>query len=405
MSSYIRLGLLAIGLGVIALGGYKVYNYFFSMTPPSLAIVGIEPESTYQGDLQAMVKASDTYKVADIAISLDGKLLVPQFKVGKRIVESPFNIPTKTLSDGKHDLSVTVQNGTYSHLSTTKKVIFYVDNTPLQAAFVKGESDAKVFQGRTLHVQFQVNKPIKQAVASTLSKTYSCFPESPNSLIYECYIPLECDQTPNEYMLAIEITDKVGNALTLETKFQVVAFPFKKQNLTLDAAKVKFENETGLSEKELEGKIEQLTKNSPQEKLWQGAFYTPTEIKEPAKQITTQFGVMRTTQERGLRCHKALDVYNTPKSVIWAPQNGIVVLKDRFAHSGNTVVIDHGYGVLTLLFHLDTFANIEVGDRIKKGNPVGTLGKTGYATGYHLHWEMRVNDVAIDPMQWTKTNF
>ena len=98
-------------------------------------------------------------------------------------------------------------------------------------------------------------------------------------------------------------------------------------------------------------------------------------------------------------------MYATQKSVIWASQDGIVVLKNLFAHSGNTVVIDHGWGVLTLLFHLDTFAPLEVGDMIKKGKPVGTLGKTGYATGYHVHWEMRVGNVAVDPLEWTKPNF
>ena len=53
----------------------------------------------------------------------------------------------------------------------------------------------------------------------------------------------------------------------------------------------------------------------------------------------------------------------------------------------------------------EDFADIEVGQKVAKGNPVGTMGKTGYAQGYHLHWEMRLNNIAIDPMQWTKANF
>ena len=69
------------------------------------------------------------------------------------------------------------------------------------------------------------------------------------------------------------------------------------------------------------------------------------------------------------------------------------------------MVLDHGYGVLSMFFHLEDFADIQVGQKVRKGNPIGTLGKTGYATGYHLHWEMRVNNIAIDPMQWTKANF
>ena len=69
--------------------------------------------------------------------------------------------------------------------------------------------------------------------------------------------------------------------------------------------------------------------------------------------------------------------------------------------SGNTIAIDHGHGIVSLYYHLNDFSDIEVGDSVKKGNPVGTLGMTGYASGYHLHWELRVNGVPVDPLQWT----
>jgi murein DD-endopeptidase MepM/ murein hydrolase activator NlpD len=58
-----------------------------------------------------------------------------------------------------------------------------------------------------------------------------------------------------------------------------------------------------------------------------------------------------------------------------------------------------------MFFHLEDFANINVGDKVAMGRPVGTLGKTGHATGYHLHWEMRINNIPIDPMQWTREIF
>lgn len=173
----------------------------------------------------------------------------------------------------------------------------------------------------------------------------------------------------------------------------------------MNSDKMKEENEAGyLTEKEFEREVEELTAYSPASKLWQGVFVTPIEIKDK-NQLTSDFGVIRATQERGLRQHKALDLYAMPKSVVWAPQDGVVVLKNRYAHSGNTVIIDHGCGILSMFFHLDSYAPIEVGEKIKRGNPVGKLGKTGYATGYHLHWEMRINNIAVDPMQWTKLDF
>ena len=90
---------------------------------------------------------------------------------------------------------------------------------------------------------------------------------------------------------------------------------------------------------------------------------------------------------------------------MWASQDGVVVIKDRYVHAGNAIVLDHGCGVVTIYFHLDSFADINVGDTVKKGKPVGTLGMTGYATGYHLHWELRVNNIAVEPMQWTTYDF
>ncbi len=63
-------------------------------------------------------------------------------------------------------------------------------------------------------------------------------------------------------------------------------------------------------------------------------------------------------------------------------------------------------GKFFILFHLEDFAqNLEIGQKIKRGNPLGRVGKTGYANGYHLHWEMRINNIEVDPMQWIKENF
>ena len=73
------------------------------------------------------------------------------------------------------------------------------------------------------------------------------------------------------------------------------------------------------------------------------------------------------------------------KSVVWATQDGKIVLKDRYVYSGNTVVIDHGYGILSLFFHLDSFADITVGDPSLNEESIGTLGKTGYASELSIY--------------------
>ncbi len=390
-----------IGLIIFFFLGWKSYHYFFDTHIPELLVIGINDHHFYADDVQCVLNAHDNYKVADISVWLDGKLLINKFKINSTSCEHPFFISTRTLSNGSHILKAEVTNGTYKQEKTVKEIPFVVDNTPLQAAFIRPESEYKVFQGRTLHIQFQVNKEIKSAWVTTLSHRYPAFQESKNSPIYEAFIPIECEETPNEYLLTVEVNDQVGNSMTLETKFQIVAFQFKKQNLHVDATKAQEEKEAGLAAAQLERDVEELLPRSPQEKLWQGIFYPPIDIKS----ISTEYGTVRTTQERGRYAHKAVDVLNTPKSVVWATQDGIVIIKNRYGHSGNTIVIDHGYGVFSLFYHLDNFADIAVGDKIKRGNPIGTLGKTGYASGYHLHWEMRINNIPVDPMQWIKPNF
>lgn len=396
--SSIVLGIILLIIGYFS---WSIYNYIFDATFPVVTIAGIEHEGFYAGDVRCAVAMSDSYKVSDISVFLDGNVLISHFKINRKQDEHNFTIPTKTLSNGCHELKIEVRDGSYNKHTTSETLTFCVDNHPLQAAFIKSDTDLKVFQGRTLHLQFQINKAIQEASVKLFGKTFMCVPEADDSLIYECFIPIACEETPNEYLLPIEINDYVGNTVTLDAKFQIVLFPFKKQNLVIKPEKIKEETEIGLPEQALEEKLEQLVKQSPCKKLWRGSFYAPIDIKS----ISTEFGTVRTTQHRGRYAHNAVDLIGTPKTVVWAPQEGIIVLKDRFVHSGNTVVIDHGCSIFSLYYHLDTFANVNVGDRIKKGHPIGTLGKTGYATGYHLHEERRICNVQVDPMQWIKNDF
>lgn len=378
------------------------YSYFFDSSKPAITISGLEENNTYSGDFQFIIRGMDSYKVGNISVWLDGKQIVNKFKINKKDFEYNLPIPGKSLSDGKHILRIEVIDSSYNNNRTNQDIIFYIDNSPLQAAFVKPGAEFKVFQGRTLHLQFQVNKEIKQAQVNILSKKYDCIPESPNSSIYECFIPIPCEETPSEYPFNIQIIDKAGNMINLDSKFQVIPYPFKKQvHLSVPAEKVKLEEELGLKQQLLEDELELLVKKSPKQKLWKGEFYLPMEMPK----TTTEFCTRRVSQEKGCYLHKAVDIAGNPRAVVWAPANGIVILKNRYSRAGNTIVIDHGCGIFTLFFHLENFANVNVGDKVKRGNPIGTMGKTGYATGYHLHWEMRINNIEIDPLQWTKCDF
>jgi hypothetical protein len=377
--------------------GYKSYVYLFDYTAPIVTVQGIEDAMWFSGDIHCNIM---TDKSSYVTVSIDNNPIIANVYIPKDKKSHEMTIPIHDLTDGKHHFKLSSVDTSYSKNSFSKDITFYVDNSPLQAAFL-GDSHIKVLQGRTLKVQFQANKEIAQAKVHALAEFYDCFPVSKNQNMYECYIPISCEEKPNEYMFCVEVCDRVGNTISLDNKFEIVACDFKKQAIQIDPVKIQEEKAKGKTELEFEEHVMQLVNSSPHEKLWKGTFLPPVQIDK----VTCEFGTIRTSQERGRYMHKALDVITKPKSVIWAPQNGVVVVKDRYDFSGNTVVVDHGHGIFSLFYHLDDFADIEVGQKIAQGKPLGTLGKTGYATGYHLHWEMRVRNVPIDPMQWVNETF
>lgn len=82
-----------------------------------------------------------------------------------------------------------------------------------------------------------------------------------------------------------------------------------------------------------------------------------------------------------------------------APGDGVVVLATDhpFSLEGNLVMIDHGFGLVSALMHLQRI-EVKVGDRVRRGETIGLVGSTGRATGPHLHWGMTWNGVRIDPI-------
>lgn len=384
---------------LIGWSGYTLYCYFLDLTYPTVILQGIEDGGYCAGDVQCVLSGSDGYKVSNVSIWIDGKPAITHHIINKKEFEYSFPVSTKILTDGKHVLKIAVQDGSFRKNTTTKELQFMVDNIPLRVAFVRADAVHKVFQGRTLHVQFQSNKPLKEAYIETLSQRYPCVREAENSPVYECFIPISSDENPNEHLFTVYAMDNVGAKATLNNKFQVVMYPFKKQ-LIGPRAKIT-ETDTDRGERSLNEDLQKVTQASPCKKLWKSSFFVPCD----QTSISTPFGTLRTTQERGKYRHDAVDFTAPPRSIAWACQDGIVAIKDSYMHSGNTVVIDHGCGVLSLYFHLDNFSDIAVGEPIKKGKPIGRIGHTGYATGDHLHWELRVNNVAVDPMQWTTYDF
>lgn len=113
--------------------------------------------------------------------------------------------------------------------------------------------------------------------------------------------------------------------------------------------------------------------------------------------ITSYFGQRMSPWAGRLKMHEGLDVgapYGTP---VYAPADGIVTYSGMKAGFGKFVQIDHGYGIETIYAHNQTL-NVRPGQRVKRGTLLAGVGNTGHSTGPHLHYEVRVNGIAVDPL-------
>jgi murein DD-endopeptidase MepM/ murein hydrolase activator NlpD len=117
---------------------------------------------------------------------------------------------------------------------------------------------------------------------------------------------------------------------------------------------------------------------------------------------SSPFGSRRTYGgSSAVTAHAGEDYAVAAGTPVLAPARATVVLAEPLFVRGNAVVLDHGRGVFTGYWHLETI-EANVGDQVIGGQVIGAVGSTGLSTGAHLHWEMRVAGVAVDPLQWVE---
>ncbi len=99
--------------------------------------------------------------------------------------------------------------------------------------------------------------------------------------------------------------------------------------------------------------------------------------------------------------HRGVDISGGYGQAILAPADGVVEEAESHNGYGKTVVINHGYGYSTLFGHMSGFA-VTVGQHVQRGDVIGYVGQTGRSTGPHVHYEVRINDVPVNPHKYMR---
>jgi murein DD-endopeptidase MepM/ murein hydrolase activator NlpD len=127
------------------------------------------------------------------------------------------------------------------------------------------------------------------------------------------------------------------------------------------------------------------------ERYWKGPFQLPIDSK-----ITSPFGGKRLYNGHLKNYHGGLDLRAPVGTPIHAAGAGVVLMAKNLYYSGNTIIIDHGYGLITMYFHMSKF-RVKKGDTIAQGQLLGLSGKTGRVTGPHLHWQVIIHKIKVNP--------
>ncbi|WP_135257678.1 LysM peptidoglycan-binding domain-containing M23 family metallopeptidase [Thermus caldilimi] len=190
-------------------------------------------------------------------------------------------------------------------------------------------------------------------------------------------------QPPEVYPLRLHL-DGEETVLPL----RVLAGGYAKETLVLSPSLEKLLEDPGLKA-EREKVVQACPREGP---LTFSRFLKPLE----GGRITSAFGTRRRYGTLFTSYHEGLDFAAPPGTPVRAVAEGVVVLSERLKVRGEAVVVAHGMGLCTGYWHLSE-RRVRVGERVKGGQVIGLLGSTGLSTGPHLHLEVRLFGIPVDP--------
>ncbi|MCB0212367.1 MAG: LysM peptidoglycan-binding domain-containing M23 family metallopeptidase [Anaerolineae bacterium] len=254
-------------------------------------------------------------------------------------------------------------------------------------------SEPTIIQGRTLVVH------VSLADEATLTgnfegQTFSFYHDSGND--YWAIVAIHALIEPDIYQIHLTATMPDGQTVNHAENLNIIEGPYSSEAIVVDDTRAGLLAPEVIQQEreELEAQWLQVTPRP----LWEGPFGFPVDENPP--RVTSDFGTRRTYNDSSaMSFHGGSDFGGGVGVPIYAPASGIVVLAEPLHVRGNAVLIDHGMGLFSGYWHQSKIV-VTAGQRVQPGDLIGYIGDTGLVTGPHLHWEFRLNGIAVEPLQW-----
>lgn len=282
--------------------------------------------------------------------------------------------------DGLYTYYVTANGTTYVFDVEVdlEPAVFFVSNNKI--AYEKPE----VTRGEYMTLLVQYAEDAKITATSTTGYNPTFFLDRGNQI---ALLPASYNTNPGTYQVTVTID---GKPQTFD--FTVKDREFVEQHLTVDKATASSTIESDAANQEWNEKIEPLKYTAEPNLNSYSAFIQPVSGK-----ITTEFGMARYTNgSKTPSRHSGIDIAAPKGTPVPASNNGKVIFAGYLKLTGNTVIIEHGFGLKSWYYHMDSL-NTETGTIVNQGDIIGKVGSTGFSTGPHLHYAMSVNQVFTNP--------
>lgn len=280
-----------------------------------------------------------------------------------------------------------------------------IENAPTQplrlGAIMDVEMPRQLVQGETGRVFVTTSRPVSlTATWNGLPLTFAPKPTEddispPTQSEQFTLLPVPALLAPQPYSVVISYTTRSGYEASGSWLVDVVEGPYLSAEIIVPPETAQL-LAPEIGEDEL-NRLWEVWSQDGTPLQWSDVFTSPLE----SQYVTSSpFGTRRSYNGGPYSSYHSGQDFGAPiGAIIRAPAPGIIALAEPLNVRGNAILIDHGRGIYSGYWHLNEI-QVAVGQSVNRGDIIGLVGTTGLSTGAHLHWELRVYGIGVNPMQF-----
>ncbi len=399
-------------LALIGIVGFTVYNVFF-LKP---RVEGLENLKKLPKKKEvSLIVSPRAYvdRVSVVAIQGSREVVLFEGKLPSRVNEVSFTVEPKELGLKDGDARIVVELRRFFLLKDSFEVRAKIDTQPPRIQLIY--APYMVLQGGSGGIRARLSEPAELYV-EVGGRKFRSYRVGDNVYISLFGVPVTA--SPRDVIKVVAVDD-VGNRTVLplgtgikRNNFKTVWIELRGKERVITAklhtiVGGDLENIDFVSlfkkvneevRKQNEEKIRQIGSKSEPQRFWRGKFLQLRNSK-----VLSRYGEKRRYTYRGRLIskswHLGYDLASVKNARVVAANTGKVVFAGDLGIYGNTVIIDHGYGLMSLYAHLADF-KVKEGDIVRKGQLIGYTDTTGLAFGDHLHFGILIDGYEVTPLEW-----